>query len=81
MKFLLLLICVASVSCVQVEFLCPSNRFDYNGLTVNAFHKVQHTTTFQSLRHYLIDHRITCDQSEFDDHSNYWKALRLRNGL
>lgn len=80
-KFLVLVLCVASASCVELEHLCSSDRFDYEGLTVNAFHRVQHKVTFQSLRHYLIDHAITCDQSEFENQTNYWEVLRLRNRL
>ena len=79
-RFLVLVVlCIASASCVELENLCSSDSFDYNGVEVNAFYRVRQNITFESLSHYLIDHAVTCDQSEFINKTNYWEALKARN--
>ena len=76
---LLTLLCVASASCVELENICSSDSFEYNGLLVNAFHRVQQNVTFEPLLHYLINGSVKCDFSEFFNKTNYWEALDLKS--
>ena len=79
-KFLVLaVLCIASASCVELENLCSSDSFDYNGVQVNAIHRVRQNITFGSLRYYLIDDTIKCDPSEFFNKNNLLKALNMKN--
>ena len=79
-KFLVLaVLCIASASCVELENLCSSDSFDYKGVQVNAFYRVQQNITFGSLRYYLIDDTIKCDPSEFFNKTNPLKALNMKN--
>ena len=78
-KLLLLALCVASVSCVELENLCSSDTFEYKGVLVNAFHRVQSNVTFQLLSHYLINDTVRCDLSEFKNKTNFQEALRLKH--
>ena len=79
-RFLVFLVlCVASASCVELENICSAGRFEYKDVVVNAFYRVQRNVQFQSLRHYLVDHAIICDPSEFQNKTNYWSTLRIRN--
>ena len=79
-KFLVLaVLCIASASCVELENLCSSDSFDYKGVQVNAFYRVQQNITFESLNHYLIDDTIKCDPSEFIYKTNLEPALKFKN--
>ena len=79
-KFLVLaVLCIASASCVKLENLCSSDSFDYNGVEVNAFYRVRQNITFESLSHYLIDHAVTCDSSEFINKTNLFETLKIKN--
>ena len=77
-KFLVLVLCIASASCVELENLCSSDSFDYKGIEVNAFHRVRQNVTFEPLSHYLIDLAIMCDPSEFYNKTRYWETLKYR---
>ena len=79
-KFLVLaVLCIASASCVELENLCSSDSFDYKGVQVNAFYRVQQNITFESLSHYLIDDTIKCDPSEFKNKTNLLETLKIKN--
>lgn len=82
-SLLMILLCVASASCVELKNLCAPDCFVYHGLMVNAFHKVPQpqNVTFANLGHYLISPDVTCDPSEFQNKTNYWEALRIKNEL
>ena len=83
MKFLVFaVLCVATVSCLEVENICTyRGLFDYNGLRVNTFHRVQWNMTFESLSHYLINDSVKCDPAEFKNKTCFWEALKLKNVL
>lgn len=83
MKFLVFVVlCIASVNCLELQNLCSSDHFSYNGVVVNAFLKLRHNFTFEPLRHYLIDGSVTCDKSEFDRRkNNYREAIETRKVL
>ena len=81
-KILLLAIfCVASANCVELENICSSDTFKYDGLLVNAFHRAQFNVTFESLSHYLIDDTVKCDIAQFKNKTNFWEALKLKGQL
>ena len=79
--FVFLMLCIASVSCVELENLCSSDHFEYNGVLVNAFYRNQSSIVFPSLSQYLINSSITCDPSEFVNKTNYDVALRIKHNL
>ena len=79
-KFLVLaVLCIASASCVELENLCSSDSFHWLGVQVNAFYRVPQNITFESLSHYLIDHAVTCDPSEFKNKTNLFETLKFKN--
>ena len=73
------MLCVASSSCVQLENICSSDSFEYNGVLVNAFYKVEWNVTFGSLNDYLINDTIKCNLDEFKNKANLQETLRLKN--
>ena len=75
----LTILCVAAVGCVELENICSSDSFVFNGVLVNAFHRFQQNVTYYPLIHYLIHDGVRCDLSEFKDQANFWKALELKN--
>ena len=78
-KFLLFAVfCVAAANCVELENLCSSDAFEYEGVLVNAFHRVQWNTTFQSLLHYLINNTVWCDLDQFQNKTNFLEAYKLK---
>ena len=86
-KLLLLALCLASASCLQLENICSSDQFYYRGERgrevppelVNAFHKIGgQNITFKALNSYLIDDTVSCDLSEFKNATNFWEALRIK---
>ena len=78
---LLVLLCVASATCVELENLCAFDAFEYKGMQVNAFQRVQWNVTFESLSHYLINETIKCDLNEFKNKANYWEVLKIKSDL
>lgn len=76
---LLAMLCVASSSCVELENLCSSDSFEYKGVLVNAFHKVQWNVTFGPLNDYLINDTVKCNPAEFENKTNLEETLRLKN--
>ena len=76
-----LVLCIASIGCVELENLCSSDQFHYKGFLVNAFHRNRNQITFPGLSHYLINSSITCDPSKFVKKTNYLEALRIKNNL
>ena len=74
----LVVLCVASASCVELENICSSDAFEYDGELVNAFHRVRWNTTFASLSHYLIGDSVKCDLFEFKNRSNFWRAIKYK---
>ena len=76
---LLAMLCVASGSCVELKNICSSDSFEYKGVLVNAFHKVQWNLTFGSLNDYLINDTVKCDPAEFKNKTDVEEALRLKN--
>ena len=77
----LVMLCVASVSCVDLKNICTADSFEYKGVLVNAFHRVQRNVTFESIGHYLIDNTVNCDPSEFQNKTNFWETLKLKHEL
>ena len=77
----LLVLCIASASCVELENVCSSGHFEYNGVLVNAFYKSPMNVTFPGLNHYLINSSVPCDPSEFVNKTNFWTALKIKNNL
>ena len=75
----LAMLCVASAHCVELENLCSSDTFEYNGVLVNAFHRVQWNVTFESLSHYLINDTVKCDIAEFQNKTEFWETLKAKN--
>ena len=73
------MLCVASASCVELENICSSDTFVYKDTQVNAFYKVRQNITFQPLNFFLIDPTVTCDQSEFENKTNFFEALKIKN--
>lgn len=73
------MLCVASTNCVELENLCSSDTFEYAGILVNAFHRVQRNVTFKSLSHYLIKDSVKCDFFEFENKTNFWEALKIKH--
>ena len=76
---LFLVLCVASASCVELENLCSSDSFTYNGVVVNAFFKVPQALRFHSLSNYLIKDTVACDKTEFKNNTNLMEALKAKN--
>ena len=76
-----LVLCIASASCVKLENLCSSDRFDYNGVLVNAFYRERWNVTFLSLNEYLINSSMPCDRSEFVNKTNFFEVLKIKNNL
>ena len=76
---LLAMLCVALGSCVELENICPSDSFLYEGILVNAFYKVEWKVTIGSLNDYLIKDIIKCNPTEFKNKTNLEEALRLKN--
>ena len=76
-----LVLCIAWVSCVELENLCSSDTFEYNGVLVNSFYKSSMNITFPGLKRYLINHTIICDRSDFVNTTNYYEILRIRGDL
>ena len=76
---ILAMLCVASVGCVKLENICSSDSFEYKGLIVNAFYRIQWNVTFESLNHYLIDDAIKCDPTEFKNRTNFREALKTKH--
>ena len=76
-----LVLCIASASCVELENLCSSDHFEYNGVLVNSFYKSRLNVTFPSLSYYLINSSITCDRSEFVNKTNFLEAIKIKNNL
>ena len=74
-------LCIASASCVELENLCSSDHFEYDGVLVNAFYKSPMNVTFPGLSHYLINSSVTCDRSEFVNRTNFRTALKIKNNL
>ena len=81
--FVFLVLCIVSASCAQLELenLCSSDHFEYNGTLVNTFYKERWNMTFPSLSHCLINSSVACDRSEFVNKTNYWEVLRIKNAL
>lgn len=79
-KFLVVfsVLCVASASCVQLENLCPSFHFEYQGIMVNSFTRVNQSVTFQPLNYYLAKN-VRCDAEKFKNRTNYIELLRIRD--
>ena len=75
---LLAMLCVASASCFELENICSSDTFKFEGLLVNAFYRVRLNMTFGSLNYYLLSDAVKCYYSEFKDKANYWEALELK---
>ena len=75
---LLAILCVASVSSVELEKLCSSDVFEYKGVLVNAFHRVQWNVTLEPLSRYLVNDSVRCDPTQFQNQSNFWEALRIK---
>lgn len=75
---LLAMLCIASASCVELENLCSSDAFEYNGVLVNAFHRLQQNVTFEPLSFYLINDTVKCDFFKFKNKTNFWEALRFK---
>ena len=78
---LLAMLCVAPVSCVELENLCSSDTFENKDVLVNAFNRVKLNLTFQSLNHYLINDTVVCDRPEFNNTANLDEALKLKSEL
>ena len=76
---LLAMLCVASGSCVKLENICSHDSFEYKGLLVNAFYKVQWNVTFGLLDDYLINDTIKCNPAQFSNKTNLEETLRLKN--
>lgn len=74
-----LVLCLASVNCVELENICSSDSFHFNGVLVNAFQKIGGQVRFEGLSHYLINDTILCDPSEFRNKSNYWEVLKIKS--
>lgn len=76
--WVLAILCVASASGVELENLCSSDAFEYNGVLVNAFHRLQQSVTFESMSHYLINDTVKCDYFEFKNRTNFWEVLKIK---
>lgn len=77
---LILLFCVCySANCVQLENLCPADRFEYKLLDVNSFHRIRQNVTFKSISDYLVNDSVKCDPNDFRNHSNYQQAAKLKD--
>ena len=76
---LLAMLCVASGSCVKLENICSPDNFEYKGVLVNAFHKVQWNVTFRPLGDYLNNDTVKCNPAKFKDKTNLEETLRLKN--
>ena len=79
--FVFLVLCIASASCVELENVCSSDHFEYNGTLVNAFYRNRQSIVFPSLNYFLINSSIPCEQSEFVNKTNYKVALEIRDKL
>lgn len=77
--FIFAALCVASVSCVNLQNLCSSDTFKYNGVLVNAFHVIRQNMTFEPLGHYLINGTIKCDHFEFANKTKFREALKIKH--
>ena len=76
-----LVLSIASASCVELENLCSSDHFQYNGTLVNAFYRNRQSIVFPSLNYFLINNSIPCDSSEFVNKTNHKIALEIRDKL
>ena len=68
---LLTTLCVAAVSCVELENICSWDSFKFDGVLVNAFYRFQQNVTYQPLSHYLIQDDVRCDPSDFRGGGGY----------
>ena len=69
--------CVASASCVELENLCIYDIFDYNGITVNAFRRVNQSVTFEPMNYYLVN-KLRCAVEQFKNRTNFLEVLRIQ---
>ena len=79
--FVFLVLCIASANCVELENLCSTDHFDYDGVLVNAFYKSPMNVTFPGLSHYLINNSVACDRSEFVNKTNFLEVLKIKHNL
>lgn len=70
---------ITAASCVELENLCDSETFDYKGVRVNSFQRLLLNFTFESLEFYLVKPTLTCDPSQFQNKTNFWEILKLKN--
>lgn len=75
----LVILCVSSASGLHLEPICSSSSFSYEGIQVNAFHRVPQFVYFEPLPYFLIDRSIDCDLDQFRNESNHLIALKARN--
>ena len=76
---LLLFLACSSVSCVQLNYICPNGTFTFNGVLVNAFYAVRSNFTYRPIGHYLIDQN--CNRRNFDNSTNYAETNRIKKDL
>ena len=74
-----LLFGLVSASCVELENLCLSDSFDYKDVRVNSFQRLRLNVTFEPLTHYLIRPTVHCNLFQFQNKTNFWEALKLKN--
>ena len=77
---ILAMLCVALAGAVELENICSDDTFEYEGVLVNALHRVQFNITLQPLRAYLIHDSVKCYYSQFQNKTNYWEVLRMKRG-
>ena len=81
--FVLAMLCIVSINCVELENICSSDTFVYDGeyddVLVNSFHRVRLNITFRPLSYYLIPDDIKCDLGRFENKSNYYAGLQAKN--
>ena len=76
---ILAMLCIASTGCVELENICSGDSFEYEGVQVNAIHRVRFNVTLQPYRKSLINDSINCDPTEFKNKSNFWEALQSKH--
>ena len=53
-KILLLLALGSAVNCLQLQYLCPSDHFDYEDVRVNAIYRANLTTRIETVSYFNI---------------------------
>ena len=73
------ILCVALAAGMKLENICSTDSFKYDGVLVNAFHRITQNVTFRPFSHFLINDTVNCDPTEFKKYDRFWQVLKLKH--